>query len=113
MNGQGIRWIVIAAAGVMLCAACSDSRNAQRNATAPGASVAASASEPSQSPPPSSVQTPPPLPQEKPSSGDTAQAQDDAVRPMTKDEEATNMPRPSQANDHSTLSPPKDENEKR
>ena len=109
MNGEGIRWIVIAAAGVMLCAACSDSRNDQRNATAPGASVAASASEPPHSPAPSDVQTPPPLPQEKPSSDATAQAQDDAVRPMTKDEETTNMPRPGQANDHSTLSPPKDE----
>ncbi len=111
MKGQGIRWIVIAAAGVTLCTACDRSGEAQRNATAPGASVASSASEPTQSPPPpSSVQTPPPLPQEGPSSGETAQAKDDALRPMTKDEEATNMPRPSQANDHSTLSPPKDEN---
>lgn len=109
MKRQGIRWIVIAVAGVTLCAACGDSRDAQRNATAPGASVASSASEPTSSPPPSSVQTPPPLPQEPPNSGETAQAQDDALRPMTKSEETTNMPRPGQANDHSTLSPPKNE----
>jgi hypothetical protein len=43
----------------------------------------------------------------KPDPSQTAKASDDALKPMTKQEESTTMPRPSQANDHSTLAPPK------
>jgi hypothetical protein len=39
----------------------------------------------------------------KPASAETAKASDEPMKSMSKDEEATSMPRPAQANDHSTL----------
>jgi hypothetical protein len=36
-------------------------------------------------------------------SAETAKASDEPMKPMSKDEETASMPRPGQANDHSTL----------
>jgi hypothetical protein len=59
----------------------------------------ADASRPAASAPP--AQTQPSTPTVN--SAETAKASDEPMKPMSKDEETASMPRPGQANDHSTL----------
>lgn len=91
--------------GAMTLAACSDTSEPRSGASATQSSSSTPAPAPDPSTPPAyGTQRQPP----KPDSTQTAKASDDALKPMTKEEETNTMPRPGQANDHSTLAPPKD-----
>ncbi len=85
---------------VLVLGACGPSSEppqaAETSAARTSAPTAQSESSTSMSPP-----TPAPTPGAN--NAETAKGSDDAKKPMTKDEESTSMPRPSQANDHSTL----------
>jgi len=102
---------LLACAAIILAAGCGDARDTQSTAAASVAAppVAGAQKESATGSSADQAQAPPQSPAQRANSGETAKASDDALRPMTKDEEANSMPRPSQANDHSTLSPPKDE----
>lgn len=54
-------------------------------------------------PPASSLPVPVPAVTEGAKSAETAKANDQPMKSMTKEEESTSMPQPGQANDHSTL----------
>jgi hypothetical protein len=84
-------------------AACGPSNDAQDQRTAQAASAPAPSSTPPADTPPASM--PPPASAQGTNSAETASNSDAAMQPMSKDEETKAMPKPGQANDHSTVSP--------
>jgi hypothetical protein len=102
--------IVVIAFGVAACGESNDQRASAR-AGQPAASSIAPA--PRQSgdagePAASSIASAPsqsPAPDRRSNTGQTAKASDDPLKRMDKEEESQSMPRPGQANDHSTLAP--------
>lgn len=93
--------LTISAFAVVLgLGACGPSNEPQRAADT---SAARTSAPPAQSESSAPMSTPTPAPTPSANDAETAKGSDDATKPMTKDEESTSMPRPSQANDHSTL----------
>jgi hypothetical protein len=88
----------LVALGLLLgsCGKASDPQNGANT----GANTAPQASAPSPAQPslPAATKTPPSA-----TDGGTANANDPPMKSMSKEEEAKSMPRPGQANDHSTL----------
>jgi hypothetical protein len=90
--------VTLVALGLLLgsCGQASDSQKAV--STASQASAPSPAPSPAQPPVPAATSSEP-----KPSRAETAKASDEPMKSMNKEEEAKSMPRPGQANDHSTL----------
>jgi hypothetical protein len=93
----------LGALGLLLgsCGKASDSPNGANTASqaaAPSTASQAAAPSPAQPPVPAATNSKP-----RATDGETANANDQPMKSMSKEEEAKSMPRPGQANDHSTL----------
>lgn len=86
--------VTLVALGLLL-GSCGQASDSQKAVNTPSK---ASAPSPAQPPVPAATSSEP-----KPNHGETAKASDQPMKSMSKDEEAKSMPRPGQANDHSTL----------
>jgi hypothetical protein len=107
----GSAWLIAAVTALAL-AACDKADNRVKADPAQRTPPQASASAPAPySPPPQTAQVDTGA---SAKAGETANANDEPMKPMTKEEEAKAMPQPGQTNDHSTVAQdPKQSSEKK